>query len=40
MTLPLTIFSGLIFISIGLVFAAPLVLLGLLIRDWIAEELW
>jgi len=34
------LFTGLIFGALALVAIAPLILLGLLIRDWRAGDLW
>lgn len=40
MTIPVFLFSGLIFVALALVVVAPLILLVLLLRDWKAGDLW
>ena len=40
MTISEPAFSMLILCALALVVTAPLILLGLLIRDWLTEELW
>ena len=40
MTIPVSLFSALIFVSLALVIIAPLILLALLLRDWKRGNLW
>jgi len=40
MTIPLSLFSGLILVALALVAVAPLVLLALLLFDWKDGNLW
>jgi hypothetical protein len=40
MTIPVSVFTGLIFAALALVVVAPLILLVLLLRDWRGGNLW
>jgi len=40
MTLPVSLFSGLILVALVLVTLAPVILIALLVRDWKRGELW
>ncbi len=40
MTIPVSVFSGLILAALALVVVTPLVLLVLLLRDWRGGKLW
>ncbi len=40
MMLSIDAFQWLVVVAMGITFFSPLILIGLLIRDWLKDELW